>query len=353
MHIPEFQLAKLHAFGYTEVEARFLGIVATHSGYFTMGQFLSFANASSGRRSARFAQKLLTLRHASVQRYRHNGGVYHLDRPQIYAAIGKDYLRRRREHELHFIRTRLLTLDFVLAHAEVEYFETAEAKKRYFIEGCKIDSQLFSPTDGNTNAITFGDGFPLCIASAPGYEPAVSFIYVDPGHQSMDPYIAHLRRYRSLFRQLPRLQFFYVATKWGRHQEAAVLFSMLVQGEGLADLIRMFEVENRWDNKQYDSLTEADLIFRLEARKRFRGQAFETLRRLWRRNQLPKDFQPQEKLFTPKREILFQAIEVPGQEGIFGETAKRWSESWQGLPTGTSSGGGPAPIAVEKSLHQG
>jgi hypothetical protein len=153
MNIPESQLAKLRAFGYTEIEARFLYIAATHSGYFTVGQFLSFAKASYGKRNARFVEKLLTLGHASVQRYRRNGRVYHLDCRCIYAAIGKDYLRGRRIHELRYIRTRLLGLDFILVHSEENYFETAEAKRRYFVEGCKVDPQLFSTTDGIAHAI--------------------------------------------------------------------------------------------------------------------------------------------------------------------------------------------------------
>jgi integrase len=61
MRIPESQLAKLQVFGYTEVEARFLHIAATHSGYFTLRQFLSFAKASYGKRNARFAEKLFAL----------------------------------------------------------------------------------------------------------------------------------------------------------------------------------------------------------------------------------------------------------------------------------------------------
>jgi integrase len=150
MQIPESQLAKLQAFGYTEVEARFLYIAATHSGYFTVRQFLSFAQASYGKRSTRFVEKLLGLGHASAQRYRRNGLLYHLDCRQVYAAIGRDYLRRRRKHELRYIRTRLLGLDFIMAHAEDSYFETAEAKRRHFIEGCKVDPKLFSATDGKS-----------------------------------------------------------------------------------------------------------------------------------------------------------------------------------------------------------
>ena len=42
MSIHESQLAGLRAFGYTEAEARFLYLVAAHSGYFTVRQFLDF-----------------------------------------------------------------------------------------------------------------------------------------------------------------------------------------------------------------------------------------------------------------------------------------------------------------------
>src|SRR5713101_3823225 len=48
MNLREDQLVGLRAFGYTEVEARFLYLVATHSGYFTVRQFLDFAHAKSG-----------------------------------------------------------------------------------------------------------------------------------------------------------------------------------------------------------------------------------------------------------------------------------------------------------------
>jgi hypothetical protein len=99
----------------------------------------------------------------------------------------------------------------------------------------------------------------------------VTFTYIDPGHRSIDPYIAHLRRYRHLFRQLRSLRFFYVATKSGRHQEAEELFSILLEGKGLAEVIRFFEVQTRLDDEQYHWVPDADLIFRNEDQKRFRG----------------------------------------------------------------------------------
>jgi len=45
----------LGSFGYTEDEARFLYLVATHSGYFTCQQFVRFIHAKPGKRSLTFA----------------------------------------------------------------------------------------------------------------------------------------------------------------------------------------------------------------------------------------------------------------------------------------------------------
>src|SRR5690349_16365224 len=116
MSILESQLSGLHAFGYTEAEARFLYLVAVHSGYFTVRQFLDFARAKSGKRNARFVEKLFGLGHATARRYTRRSLVYHLSSRRIYEAIGEAHLRNRREHELHYIKTRLLALDFILAN---------------------------------------------------------------------------------------------------------------------------------------------------------------------------------------------------------------------------------------------
>src|SRR5712671_1851841 len=145
--MPRDQLAKLLIFGYTDAEARFLYLVATHSGYFTVRQFLDFAQAKSGKRNARLVKKLFSLGHARAQRYTRRSLVYHLCSRQLYSAIGKDYLRNRREHELTHIKTRLLALDFILAHPKEDYFENAEAKRRYFVERFKVSENLFSRSE--------------------------------------------------------------------------------------------------------------------------------------------------------------------------------------------------------------
>src|SRR5215831_16430921 len=167
MSIPEDKLSNLLAFGYTEVEARFLYLVATHSGYFTLRHFLHFAGAKSGKRNARLAEKLFSLGHASARRYTRRSLVFQLRSPQIYTAIGKNHLRNRREHELSHIKTRLLALDFILAHPQEHYFETADEKRRYFIERFNVEKTVFFPTGANRDGISFSDRFSLCIAYPP------------------------------------------------------------------------------------------------------------------------------------------------------------------------------------------
>src|SRR5260370_39555956 len=64
MNITPTHLEALKAFGYTEVEAQFLYLVATHSGYFTPRQFLAFTGAHWGKRTTTFWRKLQSQKHA-------------------------------------------------------------------------------------------------------------------------------------------------------------------------------------------------------------------------------------------------------------------------------------------------
>ena len=331
MSIQESQLAPLRAFGYTEVEARFLYLVATHSGYFTVRQFLEFAKAKSGKRNARLVEKLFALGHVSAQRYRRRSLVYHLHSRPIYDAIGKGELRNRRGHELSYIQARLLALDYILAYPEDDYFETAEAKREYFIRRFRVAENLFLPTQEHGRGITFADRFPLCVSyPSPEFMPVVTFTYIDWEHKGLEAFIAHLRTYRPLFRQLPSFQFLYISTASGQQKEAAELFALFTERRGLADLTRYFDLQTKWDNKQYRLLSEADVIFMSEGRKRFTSDSINTLYYLWKRNQLPKDLQMDAaSTILPAQKVLFRALTVPGHEGIFGNTTRRWSDGWQ------------------------
>ena len=131
------------AFGYTEAEARFLYIVATHSGYFRNRQFLTCTGAYWGKRTTDFFGKLERLRHVRTERFPKSGSPpSHLLR-RLYRQIGRENLRNRRVHEIDFIKQRIAILDFVIANQEHEYLETEREKVSYFREKLGVNERCF------------------------------------------------------------------------------------------------------------------------------------------------------------------------------------------------------------------
>src|SRR5579863_6337209 len=116
MNIRPEDLSAIRSLGYTETEARFLYLVATHSGYFTQRQYLDFSGQHHGFVVNRLASRILTRHHARATAYAHKTHVYNLYSRRIYGAIDKDNLRNRRRQSVEMILTRLMILDFVLAH---------------------------------------------------------------------------------------------------------------------------------------------------------------------------------------------------------------------------------------------
>jgi hypothetical protein len=114
MNIEPGHLRALQALGYTEAEARFLCIVATHSGYFAARQFLAFTAAHWGYRTSTFWNKLHTKKHARTECFPKSGIGYHLFSRRLYRQIDRENIRNRREHEIEFVQRRIGMLDFVL-----------------------------------------------------------------------------------------------------------------------------------------------------------------------------------------------------------------------------------------------
>src|SRR3982074_664377 len=73
-------IAAIQSLGYTYAEARFLYLVAVHSGYFVTRQFLTFTGANWGSRSYNFVSKLESNGHVTWRKHDPIGGVYHLSR---------------------------------------------------------------------------------------------------------------------------------------------------------------------------------------------------------------------------------------------------------------------------------
>jgi hypothetical protein len=234
MTMTVFQREGLHLLGYTKRESEFLFLVATHSGNFTNRQFKCFAETESGSVSHAFVQKLLARKHASYHAYRSGGRVYHLFARKVYQAIERENLRTRKKHELHYVKTRLVALDFVLAHQKHRYLETEAEKVAFFETEWNVSREILPAKQYRARRsaeITpryFVDRFPMFVdrLSSP---PVVSFTYVDAVAVTLEAFGTHLRAYLGSFQSLPKF-----TAEIQIHKENVLRFEARQQQNGLA-----------------------------------------------------------------------------------------------------------------------
>lgn len=288
MNIPRHHVELLMEFGYTETEAQFLYVVATHSGYFTLKQYPTFADAHPGKRSSLFAQKILNNGHASVSDYMGCGSIYHLFSRTLYHQIEKESLRIRCAHSFEFIRTWLVQLDFILANREAEYLETEPDKVNFFCEKLDIAKEflpgkVYEGGPGSRPTIRhFVDKFPLFLAPPlPGTPPVVTLSYIDCRLGTISVFLTHLAAYQSLFRQLHSFRLLCISPGKTGFPRVAECFRHAVkkplEPDVSGEIIRYSQVRKRFESRQYIVPVTEDFEFLNEAKRRFHGERFENL----------------------------------------------------------------------------
>ncbi len=294
MNIADHFVDALKSFGYTAAEARFLYIVATHSGYFTTRHFLAFTGSRRGFRTRALARKLVKNKHANSTDYSDYGRVYHVFSKPLYAAIGKENLRNRRTHSFDHIRTRLLSLSFILENREFDYLETETDKVQYFCETLKVKKQflpakIYDGAAGTKPTVRyFVDKFPLFLAPATGSSasPVVTFSYVDSGAESLDSFLTHLCAYQPLFRELQEFRFVFISPAPTNFARARDKFHALVKAPfevaAPGDILRYFQIRKAWENREYVKPVAGDLEFLRLSMQRYQGEHFEKLFQDWK-----------------------------------------------------------------------
>lgn len=293
-------LEALQALGYSESEARFLYVVAIHSGYFVARQFLAFTRGHWGKRTTTFWGKLQAKKHARTEYFPLSGKVYHVYSRKLYGQIGRENLRNRREHEFEYIQRRIGILDFVLSHPEWQYLETEPEKRSYFCDQLKVPTHFlpskiyYGPKTSQPTVRYFVDKFPMFLGSgSSSSSPVVTFTYLQGSEASLTEFVHHLKVYLPLFRQLSEFHLVYLARLDSHFEKAKELFNSVVTiplgSDASAELSRYFQIRKAWDLRQYRSVTDGDLIFRNEAKTRFVGQHFEHLYRGWKAGRVTQD----------------------------------------------------------------
>ena len=337
MKIREHDIAAIKALGYTEDEARFLYIVATHSGYFVPRQFIAFTGVEWGKRSAKFGQKLESRGHACWRDYQDTGRVYHLFSKTLYSRIGKENLRNRRRHSAEFIQTRLVLLDFVIANQQYDYLETEQQKVQYFSELLglskkSLPTKAYEGSRGIEPTLRyFVDKYPLFLNSpGPISSPVVTFSFVDPGQASIKGFATHLNAYEELFRQLKEFRFLYISNSPANFARAEDCFSARVVSALSSDIsgeiLRYFRLRKAWDLKKYALFSNDEIESLNDAAKRFHGARFEGLYSAWCLEQLSVDAIRREFAQTePHHKVGFTTYLVRG-ETLFISTRKERGE---------------------------
>jgi hypothetical protein len=288
MTISGEQLVALQSLGYTPEEARFLSIVATHSGYFVMRQFIAFAQTQPGKRFDPFAKKLKSRGHAGWREYPRLGGVYRLSSKTLYRVLDRENLYTNRRHSTDFIRTRLMALDFLVQNQSHRYLETEAEKIAYFAEQCGVPPDALPakmyPRSGGTPAVRyFTDNFPLFLDRSADSLP--TFTYVNPGNQAFAGLAHHLNQYQRLFVHLKDFRILYISDSPAHFPPAERCFRSFarrVLERGVADdLARYFRLRGAWDQKQYASLTNDDVEWLERADARFKGPETELRYAAW------------------------------------------------------------------------
>jgi hypothetical protein len=293
LNVKPSYLEALQALGYSESEARFLYVVATHSGYFVARQFLAFTSGHWGKRTTTFWSKLHAKKHARTEHFPLSGKVYHVFSRKLYGQIGRENLRNRREHEFEYIQRRIGMLDFVLSHPERQYLETETEKVSYFCDRLKVPTHFlpnkiyYGPKTSQPTVRYFVDRFPMFLSNNTfSSSPVVTFTYLQGAEVSLTEFVRHLKVYLPLFRRLSEFRFVYLARVDTHFEKAKELFNSVVTiplgSDASAELCRYFQIRKAWDLRQYRSVTDGDLIFRNQAKARFAGQRFEYLYRGWK-----------------------------------------------------------------------
>jgi hypothetical protein len=352
MTMTAFELEGLQLLGYSKRESEFLLLVATHSGYFTSRQFKGFAQSESGSVIHAFTKKVLDRKHATFHAYRSGGRVYHLFARRVYQAIDRENLRTRKKHELEYVKTRLVALDFVLGHPLYRYLETERDKVALFENAWNVKKECLPVKEYRARRSAdftlryFVDRFPMFVdgQSSP---PVPTFTYVEAGAVTLEAFGTHLRAYLGLFQALPKLEFVYLAPTPRLFHAAEAEFKAVLNWRRSqakpVSVMKYFRVRKAWEAK--DRVASADVVLLKEAQAQYVGSKVDELYEKWRQGTITDSEVTQSlELASPAGNYLFRATVCGSSLSVFNDP--------RGNGMGTCTEGEIEGVSVQNSASR-
>ena len=122
----------LEPFGWSQEDTEWVAMVCLHSGVFTRSQYMAYFNTYHNR-ARRFVQSLVDLNLAveepiPVLRPKKRTKACRITHKGIYRELGIPNVRHRRIADPGVYLRRLLSLDYVIEHPELEWLPTEDEK---------------------------------------------------------------------------------------------------------------------------------------------------------------------------------------------------------------------------------
>ena len=202
------RIATLEQLGYGPRQAAFLALVMLHGGYFVRRQVASFLNRRDGGVATAFLRTLVRRRHARVGVYRRRTHVYHVFARRLYAAVGEEHNRNRREVAPAEIVRKVMTVDLVLHAPHAQWLATEREKVVYLTGRCGVPLGVLPATWYGSQTDVFGGVVRYCVDKALLFvtplDDTVSVAYVLSLDTTLTGFQSFLDTYTRLLSALPR-----------------------------------------------------------------------------------------------------------------------------------------------------
>ncbi|HLH42686.1 MAG TPA: hypothetical protein VKV74_06865 [Bryobacteraceae bacterium] len=293
------QVSSLQRLGYTENEARFLSLVAAHSGYFVQRQFSEFIGKPRGGTVNQLVRKLTRSGHAEVSRFLSQPVVYHIHSMQIYARLDQMDSRNHRDKAPLTVKRKLICLDFVLEHPALRFLETQSQRVDYCtrVRGAALEDLpvrwYSSQRSKQFAACHFVEKFPIYISQNAESltAPVVHFVYIDEGAQSLSGFETFLRNYHRLFLALRAFEVIYATNDPRCTGGAERLFQRCYPETGgttlgmltpeAQRLAGFFEVRRKFEARDFGGLSTERIVQYRAEKQIFSGGEYEDLYHRW------------------------------------------------------------------------
>src|SRR5215510_8095704 len=293
----EERIFALQNYGYTHRQATFLSTVALHSGYFLRRQYHKFLGQKPGASAQRLIQRGLATCHIRIHGSANRTLIYHLGARSVYRALADDDNPNQRWRQPYSVKTKLMGLDFVLAHPQYRYLATEDEKLDFFCSTLGLERDCLFARDyrsrhpeGPKRTRYFVDRFPIFVTSAAtDLRPLVSFCYVDGAQARPSGFETYLEHYRAVFSSLPAFEVVYVAIDPQIFPKAERAFAQYIrtslhhpEDPLLARLREHFRIRELFDQKETRCLDQQRLDCFRDELEEYRGPKFDALYQQWK-----------------------------------------------------------------------